>query len=678
MPMNILFQERSRRDIVDCLNFGSSTTLYGENVRKFALTVHFYSPRGYNYIREKFSNNLPHVSTIRKWYQNSSTNGEAGFCKQSFSTLAELAAQQKANGIELVCALNFDEMSIRKHLQWSDSRKKFIGHTNYGFRPECEELPLANNVIVFMLHGVNVKFSIPIAFYLIETLKSEEKVELLKEILGAVAACGARVLSITFDGLSSNLAMCELLGANFNLNDFKPHFVLPNHERKIYILLDPSHMLKLARNCVANNAYLIDENNSRIKWKYFETLEHFRVNKGFTLTHKLNKKHIQFKNFKMNVRVAAETLSNSVANSMNYLMNCGHKEFAKSTPTIRFIQFVNNVFDVMNTSATNRTKENLFKNPISPQNEKEIFAYFEKAIEFFKKLKLPNGTLLVESRTRTAFRGFIANMINLRCIYEEYVETNLMSNLPTQMFSQDHLEAFFGRIRSLNGRNENPTAEQFSSAFRKIVVNNDIRSTNGNCHDSLDILSVSSARQKVITAVVNESTIAKYEGVSNKRDKINNVPGELEDASIAHTALLIERKMEDQCRFNCELCLEFFSQKASMRIGQSSPSDLTSMPCQSVHDICSLAHKYVDILTKDASYTYDQLLADVMREFDIDLAFNGASFEGHESHKYYCIQYVAEEYIRVHATYVAKKATLNEHKILIGARYKKMAHFLGQ
>lgn len=135
---------------------GTPTALYSENVRMFALTIHYSSPRAYNYIRTKYANNLPHVSTIRKWYQNCSANGDTGFCKQSFKNLAALANQQKANGSELICALNFDEIAIRKNLQWSDSQKKFLGHTTYGIRTDREELPLAKYAIEFMLHGVNI------------------------------------------------------------------------------------------------------------------------------------------------------------------------------------------------------------------------------------------------------------------------------------------------------------------------------------------------------------------------------------------------------------------------------------------------------------------------------------------------------------------------------------------
>lgn len=183
---------------------------------------------------------------------NSSSNGEPGFCKESFDTLKELAGKYKSEGKQLFGSLVFDEMSIRKHLQWCDSKKKYLGFINYGFRTNVEEMPLAKNALVFMLNGINANFNMPIAFYFIETLTASEKANLLTEILIALNECGIRVLTVTFDGLSTNITMCQTLGACFDMDDFKPYFLSPNGEKhKIYVILDPSHMEKLARNCIA-------------------------------------------------------------------------------------------------------------------------------------------------------------------------------------------------------------------------------------------------------------------------------------------------------------------------------------------------------------------------------------------------------------------------------------------
>lgn len=149
---------------MDQLLHGRKDAKYNPNVRMFALTLYFYSPRAYKYIRQKFGNHLPHKTTLQKWYANSSVNGEPGFCKQSIEILSEKAEELKAKGIEPICSIIFDEMAIRKHLQWSPAQKKFLGQVTYGFRPENSELPIANNALVFLVNGINFDSTIPFSY----------------------------------------------------------------------------------------------------------------------------------------------------------------------------------------------------------------------------------------------------------------------------------------------------------------------------------------------------------------------------------------------------------------------------------------------------------------------------------------------------------------------------------
>lgn len=59
--------------------------MYPVELRKFATTLHFYSPRAYNYVRKTFNFCLPDVSTIRKW--TSSIDCMPGFSQFCFNTL---------------------------------------------------------------------------------------------------------------------------------------------------------------------------------------------------------------------------------------------------------------------------------------------------------------------------------------------------------------------------------------------------------------------------------------------------------------------------------------------------------------------------------------------------------------------------------------------------------------
>lgn len=646
----------------------------------FALTLYFYSPRAYRYIRQKFSNNLPSKSTITSWYANTSASGVSGFCQQSIEVLSERAKKLKADGIEPTVALIFDEMAIKKTIKWSHNEKKFIGHITYGFRPDGSHLPIANNALVFMLNGINFNLTLPIAHHFINTLKAEEKATLLKDVITEITKHGVRVLSVTFDGFSTNFTSCELLGANFDPNNMTPYFVLPGYQRKIYIIIDPSHVLKLVRNTLGNNKILSDGSSDKIEWLYFEVLQQLRADEGFSHVHKLNKQHIDFKNCKMNVRIAAETLSNSVANSMEYLMKSGRKEFSKCSATIKFVRLINDCFDIMNTKRIG--SETKFKNAINPKNSIEIFALFEKLSDYLQKIKFSTGELagkyVIKTRNKTAFKGLVVNMINFKFIYEELVETNLLDYLPTFAFSQDHIESFFGRIRSSPSFNDNPTVFEFCSAFKKIVVCNEIVSSEkSNCADNLNlaILDVSSARRNQIPTINSDTEdsddarvkrLIKFEkkGKSNDLLKISN----------AYIACTIEDTIKTSARFECGDCYDLLS--INDKLSDSFAPGIGSAPCQSTFDICDIAHKYVENLAQDAEYTYDNVIRDFLCEFDVTNAFKKTNFAGHETHRDFFVDFILKSYIRIQATYIARRVTLNEKK-LMGNKFRKFVHFAG-
>lgn len=50
----------------------------------------------------------------------------------------------------------------------------------------------------------------------------------------------------------------------------------------------------------------------------------------------------------MNVKLAAQTLSSSVANAINYLDKEGYAEFQGSSATVEFIYIIDKVFDMLN------------------------------------------------------------------------------------------------------------------------------------------------------------------------------------------------------------------------------------------------------------------------------------------------------------------------------------------
>lgn len=496
------FQKLDQNEILNCLVNGVKIgEKYPETVRQLCLSIHYHSPKAYELFRETFNKNLPHSSTIAAWYRNSNISGEPGLNDDTLQRLKMINEDNfKKNGRPIVCALIFDEMFIRRQIHWCQQSQKYFGYLTYPEGPnrpngqdELEKSYVAKMAIVFMLKGLNRHFEFPLMYHFIDKLTSYQRVELLKDIIVKVSSCGIRISNLTFDGLGSNFKMCNILGADLNMDseNFQHYFIDPtNDENRIYILPDPCHMEKLARNTLANKGVIYNANNEKIEWKYFVELERLKREEDLK-THKLSKQHMQWKRTIMNVRYAVETFSTSVADSMEFLMRKGCEFFANASATIEFTRKMDTLFDILNSRYT--SSQNIFKRPLKSDNKRVVFDFFNECTDYFKSLRIEDisnnskktGKLvkLLNSRNQTSFKGFIICMASICSMYEDLIERDkLGESIAVYSINQDHLEMFFGKIRSLNGHNNNPNVVQFRSAFKKLLCNSKITAPeNSNC-----------------------------------------------------------------------------------------------------------------------------------------------------------------------------------------------------
>lgn len=183
---------------------------YSESLRKFALTLRYYSLRAYEYVGNKFDKNLPHTSTINKWYQQSSVQCESGICKRSIELIKAKVLELKAEGKKHYCGIVnttqlfrhlytlivHNEMAIRQHVQYLESKKQWSRFITYGKVPEdVEYLPYATHALVLLLSGINIKFNLQIAHYFIASLEGIDKVILLLSIIKVLTDSGVKVLT---------------------------------------------------------------------------------------------------------------------------------------------------------------------------------------------------------------------------------------------------------------------------------------------------------------------------------------------------------------------------------------------------------------------------------------------------------------------------------------------------
>lgn len=57
-------------DIITEIQSAKKGQEISKSVRNFSVTLHFYSPRAYQFVRQAFSNRLPHPRTILRWYSS--------------------------------------------------------------------------------------------------------------------------------------------------------------------------------------------------------------------------------------------------------------------------------------------------------------------------------------------------------------------------------------------------------------------------------------------------------------------------------------------------------------------------------------------------------------------------------------------------------------------------------
>lgn len=669
---------------------------YPEVVRDFCLMVHHQSVRTYESIRAYFKNNLPHTRTIRGWYSNSDMNCQPGIDSTCLRILKKIADRKRAAGKELLVSVVFDEIHIRKLFQWCISSRTMYGYPTYGSefcqKLEDEELA-ATQAIVYMVCGINERVQIPICYHFIKTLKAEQRRDLITQIIDSLIAINVKVVNICFDGLFSNRKMCALLGANLDVfsERFQPYFIASNGD-KIRIMLDVCHMEKLIRGVIGTQEVIYDESNRKIEWKFYENL--LKYNKqGYGLTHKVTREHIYWKERKMNVKLAAQLLSRSTSNSIEFLQNKGFKDFKDAEATIAFTRLFNDLFDIFNSKSDKH--RNPLKRPLCKENKNEIFGIFNSAIEIIKRYKIIKNfkiKTLVKSSLQTGFKGFIINMYSAMSIFEEYVEEKgLLTSIPTYHPSQDPLEIFFGKIRTFGVANTNPSCQQFQSAYRKLLVYSTVcTSKRANCYNYeiisepfSNILFITSRRPTINSLEENDDCLPEeLEEVHAKlieieqRERCSLVDYQIMDVSIAYAAKVIENRIDRPHRMYCDTCAKVFIQNKKLTniLGNSQ----FESPCISTYIICREVDRFLKIELLRGDLKFSTVYCAILEQVDVANLFTATDFSHHHDHKLYLIRAIIDTYIQIKGTYIAKRETFAIHKKSIRQKLNKLIHFYGQ
>lgn len=662
---------------------------YSPALKKFALTLHYISPKAYTFVRKQFNTCLPHPRTLSRWYQ--CVDGNPGFCKESLRAVKIIHEMgvKKNSSHKTICALSFDEMAIRKHIDLDGD--DCIGYVNYGNNIPNEKL--AKEALVFLLTCVNGSWKIPLGYFLINGISAEEKASIVKKCIELVHdECGVEIISVTFDGCPTNFSMSKILGCKLQEDQIHPSFTVGN--KKIVIFPDPSHMLKLIRNTLGEKGPIIDAQGRTISWEYVKLLVELQEKEGLHLGNKINKAHINFKKQIMKVKLAAQLFSESVADAIEFCsdelkVDC----FKHSAATVDFIRKLNNLFDIMNSRNLNAYS---FKKPMMVENYTQIKPFLDEMFQYLKQLKLGDINVLASGR-KTGFLGFLICIKSIFFLYK----TQLLNNqnfkfLCSYKLSQDHLEYFFSSVRAKGGFNNNPTAKQFKSAFRRMLVHGEIKHiTSGNC--------ISLQHINILTYTKPEEAINK---TSNKMRLMNDAeeyttdntakvvdtmedhdyladPSRLTEYSkhvVTYIAGFIASKLTKE--LHCEDCLtSLIAIEKYPSLQMKKDKGGLCYPAKDVVAICEIAENF---FRKNKIFSTKNLLHVLLQEclkkcLGLNLFSQNPHFEDNnflDNHYTLLIKAVASMYLKVRIHYSNKK--LNEKSDTVRNYYNKLILFKGQ
>jgi len=142
---------------------------YDDEVKKFAVTLHYYSPKAYEFVRDYLT--LPHPSTITSWMQSADCN--PGFNIEVLNKIAEARQKDNRNMLSDV-VLQVDEMSIHKDMCWDQNQHKFMGFVDHGAGELQGDESLATSALVCMLAGLTGGWNVSIGYVFTDKVDGTE------------------------------------------------------------------------------------------------------------------------------------------------------------------------------------------------------------------------------------------------------------------------------------------------------------------------------------------------------------------------------------------------------------------------------------------------------------------------------------------------------------------------
>jgi hypothetical protein len=173
--------------------------------KSFALSLYYSSPQAYRMCCKLFC--LPSVSMLRLWM--SKIDVSPGFCEDVFVLMKQKGS--KMTDSERVCALVFDEISLKTSVSYDCKTDCIVGYENFGQLGSTGKL--ANHALVLMARGLLTKWKQPLAYFLVSNTTSADLLKrIIEQCIGKLSDVGFTTVCIICDQGATNQQMFKLFG----------------------------------------------------------------------------------------------------------------------------------------------------------------------------------------------------------------------------------------------------------------------------------------------------------------------------------------------------------------------------------------------------------------------------------------------------------------------------------
>lgn len=267
------------------------------------------------------------------------------------------------------------------------------------------------------------------------------------------------------------------------------------------------------------------------------------------------------------------------------------------------------------------------------------------------------------------------------------------------------VKLIFQGIPQMFGCNDNPSARQFESAWRKLLGQHQITASEyANCKENdipfTNVLNVSSRHQSSVTCFgSNELYQFTENNNNNSKDDFDEFEIHEEDPVVMNTifsaniddhiaaylaSVLQENIIEGRwySPLRCQDCLRVFSEDEIVDnefVKLKMKTSKLKAPARSIVDICLETEMPMRSFNYETG-KFTQILDNVLLNLNIDNLFWASDFASHgePGHKIHLIKLIIEMYIKKKHEYISKCNTLAAHDMLWRSVLKKLVHFKGQ